>query len=94
MSDTIFLVVEIVSVGFATLSTMWVTHYRGLRCGSVIAVMFAILMPYLTSMLETHEQKRQRDSLSVKAMTQEEFDALEEPDDRTLRVIVPKKPEP
>ena len=94
VSGTTFLVFEIVSVGLAAVLTMLGGHHLGLRWGMVIAVAFAILVPCRTVIVETHEQKRQRKSLSVESMTQDEYDALEEPDDRTLHVIVPKQPKP
>ena len=92
VGGTTFLGVEIVSVGLAAGLTMLGGHHLGLRWGMVVAV--AVLVPCRTLRVETHEQKRQRKRLSVESMTQDEYDALEEPDDRTLRVIVPKQPKP
>ena len=65
--------------------------------GLILAIAFAFIAPIavllLEELLETHEDQRRRTSLFVEAVTQEKFDSLEDPDDGTLRVIVPKKPE-
>ena len=69
-----------------------VDHFSGLVPAIVVALVFPFLLPFRTQIFETHEERRRRNSLIVEALSQAEFDSLENPDDNTLRVIVPKKP--
>lgn len=45
----------------------------------------------LKLVLQTDEEKRQKESLTAVAITQEEYDALDHKDEKTLYAIVEKK---
>ena len=45
----------------------------------------------LKLVLRTDEEKRQEENLTTVTMSQEEYDALEQKDEKTLYLIVPKK---
>ncbi len=57
----------------------------------LVPVVGGLLTSVLKLVLQTDEEKRQKENPTIVKMTQEEYNGLEHKDENTLYLIVPKK---
>ncbi len=90
VSEQWYAVIEIVVAGLGAVLTAWASHSHGLGWGIGSAIAFVIVLACRRFVLQTREEKRQANLPTNKALTQQQYDDLEKPDEETLYLIVPE----